>query len=72
MLAHSSSLGIGPYGMADDRRERQRRSPEARARPTPVRSTRMIRLRGSDLIEFLAGQITRDEAMKRIVEVRTF
>ena len=29
----------------------------------------MIRLRGSDLAEFLAGRITRDEALKRI-EVR--
>jgi hypothetical protein len=31
----------------------------------------MIRLRGSDLIEFLAGRINREEALKRI-EVRVF
>jgi hypothetical protein len=30
--------------------------------------TRMIRLRGSDLAEFLAGRITREEALKRIEE----
>jgi hypothetical protein len=69
MLAHSSSLGIGPNEWLtiaakgnDDR---------PRLAPADTGSgTRMIRLRGSDLAEFLAGRITRDEALKRIAEVR--
>jgi len=71
MLSHSSSLGIGPNEWLtiaakgnDDR---------PRLAPADTGSgTRMIRLRGSDLIEFLAGRITRDEALKRIIESRTF
>jgi hypothetical protein len=70
MLSHSSSLGIGPNEWLtiaakgnDDR---------PRLAPADTGGTRMIRLRGSDLIEFLAGRITRDEALKRIIEVRTF
>jgi hypothetical protein len=71
MLSHSSSLGIGPNEWLtiaakgnDDR---------PRLAPADTGSgTRMIRLRGSDLIEFLAGRITRDEALKRIIEVKTF
>jgi hypothetical protein len=70
MLAHSSSLGIGPTewltiaakGNAD------------RPRLAPADSdsrTRILRLRGSDLAEFLAGRITREEALQRI-EVRVF
>jgi len=70
MLSHSSSLGIGPNEWLtiaakgnDDR---------PRLAPADTGSgTRMIRLRGSDLIELLAGRITREEALKRI-EVRTF
>jgi hypothetical protein len=70
MLAHSSSLGIGPNEWLtiaakgnDDR---------PRLAPADTGSgTRMIRLRGSDLSEFLAGRITREEALKRI-EVRVF
>ena len=71
MLAHSSSLGIGPNEWltiaAKGNDDRPRLAPADTGS-----TTRMIRLRGSDLIEFLAGRITRDEAMKRIVEVRTF
>lgn len=71
MLAHSSSLGIGPSEWLtiaakgnDDR---------PRLAPADTGSgTRMIRLRGLDLNEFLAGRITREEALKRIVEVRDF
>jgi hypothetical protein len=70
MLAHSSSLGIGPNEWLtiaakgnDDR---------PRLAPADTGSgTRMIRLRGADLIEFLAGRIAREEALKRI-EVRTY
>ena len=68
MLAHSSSLGIAPNEWLtiaakgnDDR---------PRLAPADTGSgTRMIRLRGSDLNEFLAGRITREEALQRIVEV---
>jgi hypothetical protein len=71
MLSHSSSLGIGPNEWLtiaakgnDDR---------PRLAPADTGSgTRMIRLRGLDLIEFLAGRITREEALNRIIEVRTF
>ena len=70
MLAHSSSLGIGPNEWLtiaakgnDDR---------PRLAPADTGSgTRTIRLRGSDLAEFLAGRITREEALQRI-EVRVF
>ncbi len=70
MLAHSSSLGIGPNEWlviaAKGNDDRPRLAPADTGS-----STRMIRLRGSDLGEFLAGRITRDEALKRI-EVRVF
>jgi hypothetical protein len=70
MLAHSSALNIGPTewltiaAKGDD--DRPRLAPaDSDAR------TRIIRLRGSDLADFLAGKITRDEALQRI-EVRVF
>ncbi len=70
MLAHSSSLGIGPAEWltiaAKGNDDRPRLAPaDSDAR------TRIIRLRGSDLADFLAGRITRDEALQRI-EVRIF
>ena len=70
MLAHSSSLGIGPTEWltiaAKGNDDRPRLAPaDSDAR------TRIIRLRGSDLADFLAGRLTRDEAMQRI-EVRVF
>ena len=65
MLAHSSSLGIGPNEWltiaAKGNDDRPRLAPADTGS-----STRMIRLRGSDLAEFLAGRITREEALKRI------
>ena len=70
MLAHSSSLGIGSTEWltiaAKGNDDRPRLAPaDSDAR------TRIIRLLGSDLADFLAGRITRDEALKRI-EVRVF
>jgi hypothetical protein len=70
MLAHSGSLGIGPNEWltiaAKGNDDRPRLAPaDSDAR------TRIIRLRGSDLAEFLAGKITREEALQRI-EVRVF
>jgi hypothetical protein len=65
MLAHSSSLGIAPNEWltiaAKGNDDRPRLAPADSGS-----STRIIRLRGSDLGEFLAGRITRDEALKRI------
>jgi ribosomal protein L12E/L44/L45/RPP1/RPP2 len=67
MLAHSSSLAIGPTEWltiaAKGNDDRPRLAPADTAS-----GTRMIRLRGSDLGEFLAGRITREEALKRIEE----
>jgi hypothetical protein len=68
MLAHSSSLGVAPNEWLtiaakgnDDR---------PRLAPADTGSgTRIIRLRGSDLNEFLAGRMTREEALKRIEEL---
>ena len=65
MLAHSSALGLGPNEWltiaAKGNDDRPRVAPADTAS-----GTRMIRLRGSDLNEFLAGRITREEALKRI------
>jgi hypothetical protein len=70
MLAHSSALGIGPNEWltiaAKGNDDRPRLAPADSGA-----STRTIRLRGSDLAEFLAGRITREEALQRI-EVRVF
>ncbi len=70
MLSHSSSLGIAPTEWltiaAKGNDDRPRLAPaDSDAR------TRILRMRGSDLAEFLAGRITREEALKRI-EVRVF
>jgi hypothetical protein len=70
MLAHSSSLGIAPNEWltiaAKGNDDRPRLAPaDSDAR------TRLIRLRGSDLADFLAGRISREEARRRI-EVRVF
>jgi len=70
MLAHSSSLGLGPNEWLTI----AAKGNDDRPRLAPADSgsgTRMIRLRGSDLNDFLQGRIPRDEALKRI-EVRTF
>jgi hypothetical protein len=70
MLAHSSALNIGPGEWltiaAKGNDDRPRLAPADTSS-----STRIIRLKGSDLAEFLAGKITRDEALSRI-EVRVF
>jgi hypothetical protein len=65
MLAHSSSLGIAPNEWltiaAKGNDDRPRLAPADSGS-----STRIVRLRGSDLGEFLAGRITREEALQRI------
>jgi hypothetical protein len=70
MLAHSRSLSIGPNEWltiaAKGNEDRPRLAPaDSDAR------TRLIRLKGSDLADFLAGRITREEALDKI-EVRVF
>lgn len=68
MLAHSSSLRIGPdewltiAAKGNDDRPRL-------AAADSASGTRIIRLRGLDLAEFLAGRITREEALTRIEEL---
>ena len=70
MLAHSSALGIAPSEWltiaAKGNDDRPRLAPaDSDAR------TRIIRLRGADLADFLAGKLSREEALKRI-EVLVF
>jgi len=70
MLEHSSSLGIGQNEWLTI----AARGNDDRPRLAPADSdarTRMIRLRGSDLAQYLARQISKEEALKRI-EVRVF
>jgi hypothetical protein len=70
MLAHSSALRIGP----DEWLTIAAKGDDDRPRLAPADSdarTRIIRLRGSDLADFLAGKISREEALQRI-EVRVF
>jgi hypothetical protein len=70
MLAHSSSLGIGPNEWLTI----AAKGNDDRPRLAPADSyggVRIIRLRGSDLADFLAGRISREEALQRI-EVRVF
>jgi hypothetical protein len=70
MLAHSSSLGIGPTEWltiaARGNDERPRIAPSDGGS-----RTRIMRLRGSDLAAYLARQITREEALDRI-EVKIY
>jgi hypothetical protein len=70
MLEHSSSLGIA----ANEWLTIAGRGSDVRPRLAPADSdarTRIIRLRGSDLLAYLARQITKEEALQRI-EVRVF
>lgn len=70
MLAHSSSLGIG----VNEWLTIAAKGNDDRPRLAPADSdsrTRIFRLKGSDLADFLAGKITREEALQRI-EVRVF
>jgi hypothetical protein len=70
MLAHSSALGIGPSEWltiaAKGNDDRPRLAPaDSDAR------TRIIRLSGANLADFLTGKLSREEALKRI-EVLVF
>ena len=65
MLAHSSSLGIG----ATEWLTIAAKGNDDRPRLAPADSdarTRLIRLRGSDLADFLAGKISREEGLHRL------
>ena len=70
MLAHSSGLNIGPTEWltiaAKGNDDRPRLAPADTAS-----GTRIIRLKGSDLADFLGGKITRDEALQRI-EIKVY
>jgi hypothetical protein len=70
LLDHSSSLGIEPTEWLTIAARRNDERPRLAPADTDAR-TFMIRLRGSDLAAFLARQISREEALKRI-EVRVF
>jgi len=70
MLAHSRALSIGPNEWltiaAKGNEDRPRLAPaDSDAR------TRLVRLKGSDLADFLAGRITREEALDKI-EVKVY
>ena len=70
MLDHASSLGIGSGEWLTVAARRN----DDRPRLAPVDSdagTVIIRVQGSDLAAYLARQIAREEALKRI-EVRVF
>src|SRR5262249_3648322 len=70
MLAHSSSLGVGPNEWLTI----AARGNDDRPRLAPADGnsrTRIMRLRGSDLAAYLARQITKDEAHARL-EVRVY
>jgi len=70
LLDHSSSLGIEPSDWLTIAAKRNDDRPQLAPADTDAR-TFFIRLRGSDLAAFLARQISREEALKRI-EVRVF
>lgn len=70
LLDHSSSLGIEPAEWLTLAARRNDERPRLAPADTDAR-TFFIRLRGSDLAAFLARQISREEALKRI-EVRVF
>ena len=70
LLDHSSSLGIEPSEWLTIAARRNDERPRLAPADTDAR-TFFIRLRGSDLAAFLARQISREEALKRI-EVRVF
>jgi hypothetical protein len=68
MLDHSSALGLGP----DEWLTVGARRNEVRPRIGPLDNkapTFVIRVRGRDLAAFRSGQLTREDALKR-VEVR--
>jgi hypothetical protein len=70
MLAHSSSLGIGPNEWLTIAAKGNYDRP--RLAPADTDSlTRIFRLKGSDLADFLANRISHEEALNRI-EIRVF
>ena len=70
MLTHSSGLGIGTSEWLTIAAKGNDDRPRLAPADTDSR-TRIFRLHGSDLADFLAGKITREQALQRI-EVRTF
>jgi hypothetical protein len=70
MLDHSTALGIGEGEWLTVAVRRNEGRPRLAPADIDAR-TMMIRVRGSDLAAFLARQIPREEALKRI-EVRVF
>ena len=70
LLDHSSSLGLGPAEWLTIAVRRNDERPQLAPADSDAK-TFIIRLKGADLAAFLARQITREEALKRI-EVRVF
>jgi len=70
MLAHSSSLGIGANEWLTIAAKGNDDRPRLAPADTESR-TRILRLKGSDLADFLANRISHEEALQRI-EVRVF
>jgi hypothetical protein len=70
LLDHSASLGVQPTEWLEIGVRRNDERPQLAPADSDAQ-TFMIRLRGSDLAAFLARQISREEALKRI-EVRVF
>jgi hypothetical protein len=70
LLDHSSSLGLEPAEWLTIAVRRNDERPQLAPADSDAK-TFIIRLKGADLVAFLARQITRDEALKRI-EVRVF
>ena len=70
MLDHSTALSIGSSEWLTIAARGNDDRPRLAPADTDAR-TRMIRLRGADLMQYLAHQISKEEALKRI-EVRVF
>jgi hypothetical protein len=70
MLAHSSALHIGPLEWLTIAAKGNDDRPRLAPADTDAR-TCIVRLSGSDLADFLAGKISRDEVLNRI-KVRVF
>jgi hypothetical protein len=70
MLEHSRGLNIGAGEILTVAARRSDDRPRLAPVDTDARTV-VISLRGADLAAFLAGQMTRDEARRR-VEVRVF
>jgi hypothetical protein len=70
MLEHSRGLGLAPEDWLTVAAKRDEDRPRLSPIDTDARTVQ-IRVRGADLSAFLAGQLSRDEARKRM-EVRVF